>query len=238
MSSAHQEMNRRATLLLEDGRVFRGNGHGFEGEAVGEVVFNTSMTGYQEILTDPSYAGQIVTMTYPLIGNTGINPRRRRIAKAFSRSLRRAPHVADSQQLAYNRIARRLPDRESHSGHFRYRHARSRPAHPAEGFDARHRFAASIMIDASLLQEGGRRAANGRAGIWPARSRSRSRTRTRTETLNFIEFSTLADIEAVSVSRRRIRFRNQVATFCGILFTAAPVSPSCRRRRRPRMCCD
>jgi carbamoyl-phosphate synthase small subunit len=60
-------------LLLEDGRVFRGKGHGFEGEAVGEVVFNTSMTGYQEILTDPSYAGQIVTMTYPMIGNTGIN---------------------------------------------------------------------------------------------------------------------------------------------------------------------
>jgi carbamoyl-phosphate synthase small subunit len=67
-------MKKRATLLLEDGRVFRGSGHGFEGEAVGEVVFNTSMTGYQEILTDPSYAGQIVTMTYPLIGNTGINP--------------------------------------------------------------------------------------------------------------------------------------------------------------------
>jgi carbamoyl-phosphate synthase small subunit len=67
-------LKKRATLLLEDGRVFRGNGHGFEGEAVGEVVFNTSMTGYQEILTDPSYAGQIVTMTYPLIGNTGINP--------------------------------------------------------------------------------------------------------------------------------------------------------------------
>jgi len=67
-------MKKKATLLLEDGRVFRGNGHGFEGEAVGEVVFNTSMTGYQEILTDPSYEGQIVTMTYPLIGNTGINP--------------------------------------------------------------------------------------------------------------------------------------------------------------------
>jgi len=56
-------LKKRATLLLEDGRIFRGNGHGFEGEAVGEVVFNTSMTGYQEILTDPSYAGQIVTMT-------------------------------------------------------------------------------------------------------------------------------------------------------------------------------
>jgi carbamoyl-phosphate synthase small subunit len=67
-------VKRSATLLLEDGRVFQGKGHGFEGEAVGEVVFNTSMTGYQEILTDPSYAGQIVTMTYPLIGNTGINP--------------------------------------------------------------------------------------------------------------------------------------------------------------------
>jgi carbamoyl-phosphate synthase small subunit len=67
-------MKRRATLLLGDGRFFHGSGHGFEGEAVGEVVFNTSMTGYQEILTDPSYSGQIVTMTYPLIGNTGINP--------------------------------------------------------------------------------------------------------------------------------------------------------------------
>src|SRR5438093_1068865 len=67
-------MNKTATLLLEDGRLFRGGGHGFEGEAVGEVVFNTSMSGYQEILTDPSYAGQIVAMTYPLIGNTGINP--------------------------------------------------------------------------------------------------------------------------------------------------------------------
>ncbi len=66
-------VNRRATLLLEDGRIFRGRGHGFEGEAIGEVVFNTSMTGYQEILTDPSYEGQIVTMTYPLIGNTGVN---------------------------------------------------------------------------------------------------------------------------------------------------------------------
>src|SRR5436189_6067922 len=66
-------LDRRATLLLEDGRTFRGRGHGFDGEAIGEVVFNTSMTGYQEILTDPSYEGQIVTMTYPLIGNTGIN---------------------------------------------------------------------------------------------------------------------------------------------------------------------
>ncbi len=60
-------------MVLEDGRVFRGASFGAEGECFGEMVFNTSMTGYQEILTDPSYAGQIVAMTYPLIGNYGVN---------------------------------------------------------------------------------------------------------------------------------------------------------------------
>lgn len=64
----------KAVLVLEDGTVFEGKGFGAEAESFGEVVFNTSMTGYQEILTDPSYCGQIVTMTYPLIGNYGINP--------------------------------------------------------------------------------------------------------------------------------------------------------------------
>ena len=63
-----------AKLALEDGTVFTGRGFGAAGEADGEVVFNTSMTGYQEILTDPSYHGQIVAMTYPLIGNYGVNP--------------------------------------------------------------------------------------------------------------------------------------------------------------------
>ncbi|MCW5967937.1 MAG: glutamine-hydrolyzing carbamoyl-phosphate synthase small subunit [Blastocatellales bacterium] len=62
-----------AMLALEDGRTFRGRGWGAHGERTGEIVFNTSMTGYQEILTDPSYAGQIVAMTYPLIGNYGAN---------------------------------------------------------------------------------------------------------------------------------------------------------------------
>lgn len=60
-------------LALEDGRTFRGRSWAAEGEACGEMVFNTSMTGYQEVLTDPSYAGQIVCMTYPLIGNYGVN---------------------------------------------------------------------------------------------------------------------------------------------------------------------
>jgi carbamoyl-phosphate synthase small subunit len=64
----------KAVLLLEDGTVFRGYAFAGHGRALGEVVFNTSMTGYQEVLTDPSYKGQIVTMTYPLTGNYGVNP--------------------------------------------------------------------------------------------------------------------------------------------------------------------
>src|SRR5437763_6642887 len=62
-----------AKLALEDGTVYTGRAFGAPGERFGEVVFNTSMTGYQEILTDPSYTGQIVTMTYPHIGNYGVN---------------------------------------------------------------------------------------------------------------------------------------------------------------------
>ncbi len=67
------KITKPALLVLEDGRAFRGNAWGAEGETVGEMVFNTSMSGYQEILTDPSYAGQVVCMTYPLIGNYGVN---------------------------------------------------------------------------------------------------------------------------------------------------------------------
>src|SRR5688500_17988321 len=62
-----------AILALEDGSVFHGQGFGAPASAGGEVCFNTSMTGYQEVLTDPSYKGQIVAMTYPLIGNYGVN---------------------------------------------------------------------------------------------------------------------------------------------------------------------
>jgi len=66
-------LTKSAILVLEDGTVFKGTAIGADGAAVGEVVFNTSMTGYQEILTDPSYAEQIITLTYPHIGNTGTN---------------------------------------------------------------------------------------------------------------------------------------------------------------------
>ena len=67
-------MNSPAILLLADGTKFVGRSIGADGISVGEVVFNTAMTGYQEILTDPSYARQLVTLTYPHIGNTGVNP--------------------------------------------------------------------------------------------------------------------------------------------------------------------
>ena len=66
-------MDKSAILVLEDGNVFHGKSIGFDGSSVGEVVFNTALTGYQEILTDPSYASQMVTLTYPHIGNVGVN---------------------------------------------------------------------------------------------------------------------------------------------------------------------
>src|SRR5438067_10267181 len=85
-----------AKLALEDGTVYTGRCFGAVGERAGEVVFNTSMTGYQEVLTDPSYKGQIVAMTYPLIGNYGINAedaesRRPQVEGFIVRELARAP---------------------------------------------------------------------------------------------------------------------------------------------------
>ena len=69
----NSQVNREAVLALADGTIFRGTAIGADGQSVGEVVFNTALTGYQEILTDPSYAEQIVTLTYPHIGNVGVN---------------------------------------------------------------------------------------------------------------------------------------------------------------------
>ncbi len=74
MSVGMNTVREPAALLLEDGTCFVGQAFGARGQTTGEVVFNTSMTGYQEILTDPSYRAQLVTMTYPHIGNTGVNP--------------------------------------------------------------------------------------------------------------------------------------------------------------------
>jgi len=87
-----------ALLALEDGTVFHGESIGIDGETVGEVVFNTAMTGYQEILTDPSYAKQIVTLTYPHIGNVGTTPEDEESTAVFSAGLiiRDLPAVASN----------------------------------------------------------------------------------------------------------------------------------------------
>src|SRR3954471_5573607 len=104
----------QAKLALEDGTVYTGRAFGAAGETFGEVVFNTSMTGYQEVLTDPSYKGQIVTMTYPLIGNYGINTedvesRKPQVEGFIVRELTRLPSNFRSQgslddYLAANRV--------------------------------------------------------------------------------------------------------------------------------------
>ena len=64
---------KKASLVLANGEVFEGKSFGAEGKVLGEIVFTTAMTGYQETLTDPSYCGQIITQTFPLIGNSGVN---------------------------------------------------------------------------------------------------------------------------------------------------------------------
>ena len=95
-----------ALLVLADGSVFRGTSIGAPGRTVGEVVFNTAMTGYQEILTDPSYAGQVVTLTYPHIGNTGTNPEDFESRGVFAAGL----VIRDLPILASNwRMAETLP---------------------------------------------------------------------------------------------------------------------------------
>ena len=96
-----------AILALADGTVFRGKGIGAAGSAVGEVVFNTSMSGYQEILTDPSYCRQLVTLTYPHIGNTGVNDEDCEAATIHAAGL----IIRDLPILASNwRLQRTLPD--------------------------------------------------------------------------------------------------------------------------------
>jgi carbamoyl-phosphate synthase small subunit len=93
----------KAVLALEDGRIYKGESFGADGERCGEVVFNTSMTGYQEILTDPSYKGQIVTMTYPLIGNYGVNDEDVESRKVFAEGF----VVKEYSKIASNRRSKK-----------------------------------------------------------------------------------------------------------------------------------
>ncbi len=95
-------------LVTADGAVFRGRSVGAEGVTTGEVVFNTSMTGYQEILTDPSYAGQVVTMTTSHIGNYGVNAFDAQADRPMACRFHHAVTVAASLELALGGVARRL----------------------------------------------------------------------------------------------------------------------------------
>ena len=101
MSTGMRYNNPPALLALEDGRTFRGRAWAAQGEACGEMVFNTSMSGYQEVLTDPSYAGQIVCMTYPLIGNYGVNEADAESARPWVEGfvVREASRVASSWRM-------------------------------------------------------------------------------------------------------------------------------------------
>ena len=102
-------MSTPAVLALEDGTVFRGVSVGAKGNTTGEVVFNTAMTGYQEILTDPSYCRQIVTLTYPHIGNTGTTPEDLESGAVYAAGLVDSRSAAAALELARHRIARQLP---------------------------------------------------------------------------------------------------------------------------------
>ena len=123
-------MTTPAVLALEDGTVFRGISIGAEGTSTGEVVFNTAMTGYQEILTDPSYSRQIVTLTYPHIGNTGTNSEdlESNTVHAAGLVIRDLPLL--QFELACHRRRVRVPEAAPHRRHRRNRYPQAH-AHPA-----------------------------------------------------------------------------------------------------------
>ena len=107
----------------------------YEGEQEGEVVFNTSMTGYQEILTDPSYKGQIVTMTYPLIGNYGVNEEDVESDGPKAEALHRKGVQQDHEQLQGEGRPPRLPLAPRDHGHRRGGHPGPHEAYPGKGRD-------------------------------------------------------------------------------------------------------
>ena len=123
-------------LVLEDGSVFRGQRMGDPGAGWGEVVFNTSMTGYQEMLTDPSYAGQILVLTYPLIGNYGRDPGDRRERAHPGAGAGRAQRLRPAQPPAGRGHGRCVPALPGGAGAGRGRYAGDHAPHPRAGRDA------------------------------------------------------------------------------------------------------
>ena len=122
---------------MEDGTVYRGFGFGAAGDGAGEIVFNTAITGYQEVLTDPSYRGQIVTMTAPEIGNVGVNPVDFESARPWCAGFvvrELSPMVSNWRASGLAAFAAGRPRRRRH---LRHRHARGHAPHPAVGRAAR-----------------------------------------------------------------------------------------------------
>jgi hypothetical protein len=115
-------LRKPALLALEDGSLFRGESIGADGHAQGEVVFNTSITGYQEILTDPSYCRQIITLTYPHIGNVGANRGDEEAARIYASGLVVRDCPRDRQQLAQSATAGQLFARTRRCRHRWHRH--------------------------------------------------------------------------------------------------------------------
>src|SRR6516162_7525232 len=139
-------------LILADGSIIAGRGLGASGSAVGEVCYNTAMTGYQEILTDPSYAGQIITFTFPHVGNVGTNSEDLESASLAVAGVRGAG-------------LERLAENAQHHCHHRRRYARARGPDPREGYaECRHRACAGRQVRPRRVEaRGGRMAGHGRA---------------------------------------------------------------------------
>ena len=129
----------QAILALEDGRVFRGKGYGAKGECYGEVVFNTSITGYQEIFTDPSYSGQIVVLTNPQIGNYGTNQEDNEATRPWIEGLIVREFSKVSSNWRSQQVAEEYLEQFKVPGAFGYRYAGAGAALARPRSDARRR---------------------------------------------------------------------------------------------------
>ena len=150
MSGAERRRARPALLALADGTVFRGSAFGADGEVGGEVVFNTAMTGYQEILTDPSYHGQMVAMTYPEIGNVGVNREDVESRAALRQRLHRQGVLGSAEQLARRAEPRRLHARPRHRRH-RRASTRARWSATSATHGAQEAIISTVDLDADRL---------------------------------------------------------------------------------------
>ena len=215
--------SQKPLLVLADGTVFRGRSIGAHGAAVGEVVFNTAMTGYQEILTDPSYCRQIVTLTYPHIGNVGVNAEDAESRRVFAAGLviRDLPRLRSSWR-AQRRPAGYLRDGE-HRRHRRPRHAQAH-AHPArEGRAERlHRRRQRPATDADVEGASRRaRAAPSMAGTGPREGRHAATSAYEWTEGRWALGNGYRALGQAALPRRRLRLRRRSTTSCACSPSAA-----------------